>query len=847
VAIAVQNVPHSRGTDVTKANRRRAALLALVAGIGLLVACQPAGAVLYGRLTEVGTGMPAAGAAVRVYSASSETVVAQTVANADGRYQFLTSALPNGTYRLRFSAADWWNGGGDWSTATDVVVSAATPLHIDVPVTPSLGTLQGEVHSDEGGILGGATVQAVSTRTGEVIATTTQPVGGPYRFESLAAGSYVVRASAPGYAPGYADNAVTSATAWVVVVNPGATTNAPSVWIEHEGLLHGTVTTAAGTPLAGMLVTARITGSTEVASLATSAADGTFTLGRLNPVGHTLTVSDPTGARPTVTVNDGTRNLNLTPGAFATLQLGRVEMATGRLTAPLPPVPLPAAGAQVTCALGTNGGIGCWGDNLSTKAIPPPDKDFTTIESSFTQTCGLTIEARVWCNGAVQPLAGTFVAVDPGPAYMGCGITTRAALDCWGTGALATPPAGTYAALSLGASHGCAIARDGTLRCWGSNGSGESSPPSGTFSSVSSGSAFSCAIATDATLHCWGSNAQGQRTGAPTGTYVAVSAGGSHACALATDATVHCWGANTLGQAAAPAGTFVALSAGGGHTCATATDGQMSCWGENTFGESTVPTPVQGIAVGGLHACRILGDATLRCWGQNVVGQASPPGGPFTSIAAGLDNSCAIATDDTLHCWGYDGSGESTPPPGTYSAVDLSISFGCAVATDGTLRCWGASSYGETTPPPGTYTSVSVGLRYGCALATDATLRCWGDNTSGKATPPPGTFTAVNAGANHACAIATDGTLRCWGANSLGATTPPPGTYTSLSGSNNTCAVATDGTVRCWGGGNTYGENTVPPGTYTAVSAGSGATCAIRSDGHPVCWGRYSISLGHIG
>lgn len=825
--------------------RVRAAIGALVVGIGLLVACQPAGAVLHGRLTAAGTGAPAAGAAVRVYSAATETLVAETVANGDGSYQFPTSALPNGTYRVRFSAADWWNGAADWSTATDVLVNASTPVRIDATVTPVVGALEGKVTYDDGTVLDGATVQAVSSRTGEVIATAIQPPTGRYRFEQIAVGSYRLRGYAPGFAASYADYRVTPAGSPVVSVTADATTIGPSIWLEHEGLLAGTLT-AAGQPLAGMLVTARITGSTEVAAIATTAANGTFTLERMNPVGHTLTITDPTGVRPAVVVNDGTRNLDLTPGARTTLQVGRVDMATGRLTIPTPAVPVPAAGAGASCALGSNGRIGCWGDGLSTKTVPPPGSGFIAVESSFTQTCGLTIEARVWCNGDVQARPGTFVTMDAGPAYMGCGVTTRATLACWGSGALATPPMGTFKAVSMGSTHGCAIARDDTIRCWGSNGSGESTPPMGTFTSVSAGASSNCATATDGTLRCWGLNNKGQ-TSPPAGRFTAVTMGGSHGCGLAADATLQCWGDNSKGQATAPAGTFAAVSAGGGHTCATSTAGRLSCWGENTSGEATVPAPVQDIAVGGLHACRIQADATLACWGYNDQGQLSAPSGQFTSVAAGLGHSCAIAVDETLRCWGRNAAGESTPPAGTFSSVDVGTSFGCAVATAGALQCWGTNAYGEATPPVGSYTAVSAGTAFACAVASDGTLRCWGDNSKGQSTPPSGTYTAVAAGSGYACAIATGGTLHCWGDSSSGLTSPPAGTYSDLSADNGTCALATDGTVRCWGGSNTFGQNVVPPGTYASIAVGSTTRCATRPDGYPVCWGMTVSKPDHVG
>ena len=89
--------------------------------------------------------------------------------------------------------------------------------------------------------------------------------------------------------------------------------------------------------------------------------------------------------------------------------------------------------------------------------------------------------------------------------------------------------------------HTCAIKTDGTLACWGDNDDGQASPPTGTFIAVSAGDYHTCAIKTDGTLACWGWNEYGQAT-PPTGTFTAVSAGYYHTCAIRTNGTLACWG-----------------------------------------------------------------------------------------------------------------------------------------------------------------------------------------------------------------------------------------------------------------------------------------------------------------
>ena len=105
---------------------------------------------------------------------------------------------------------------------------------------------------------------------------------------------------------------------------------------------------------------------------------------------------------------------------------------------------------------------------------------------------------------------------------------------------------------SAGEEDTCAIRSNGTLACWGLNWYGEASPPSGTFVAVSAGTIHSCAIKkTDGTIVCWGSNTSGQAT-PPSGTFVAVGTGGYHTCAIAAAGKIVCWGSNDYGEGTAP-------------------------------------------------------------------------------------------------------------------------------------------------------------------------------------------------------------------------------------------------------------------------------------------------------
>jgi hypothetical protein len=256
----------------------------------------------------------------------------------------------------------------------------------------------------------------------------------------------------------------------------------------------------------------------------------------------------------------------------------------------------------------------------------------------------------------------------------------------------------------------CAIRTDGTLACWGSIGNhGDASPPAGTFTAVSGGYSDACAIRTDGTLACWGFDGNGQAT-PPAGTFIAVSAGTELSCAIRTDGTLACWGDHEpgleFGQATPPSGTFVAVEAGYLHACGIRTDGTLACWGSDQgIGLATPPTGAfTTLSAPGGYTCAIRTDGTLACWGSNGNGRATPPTGTFTAVSAGLYHACAIRTDGTLTCWGqapdFDDHGQATPPSGTFTAVSAGLFHTCAIRTDGTLTCWGSDRQGQVTPRP---------------------------------------------------------------------------------------------------------------------------------------------------
>ena len=67
-------------------------------------------------------------------------------------------------------------------------------------------------------------------------------------------------------------------------------------------------------------------------------------------------------------------------------------------------------------------------------------------------------------------------------------------------------PAGGYTDVSRGTDHACALHTSGSIACWGANTHGQASPPTGSFTAISSGDKGSCAVRQgDGVVVCWGS------------------------------------------------------------------------------------------------------------------------------------------------------------------------------------------------------------------------------------------------------------------------------------------------------------------------------------------------------
>ena len=219
-----------------------------------------------------------------------------------------------------------------------------------------------------------------------------------------------------------------------------------------------------------------------------------------------------------------------------------------------------AAGSFHTCALSTEGGVMCWGDN------------------DMNQLGGATADSYSDVPLDVPSLTQNVVAITAG-AFQTCALTSDGGVKCWGE-TNSTPvdvPGLTRGviAVSSGFFHSCAITASGGVLCWGDNSSSQLGDGSNTDSSTPV-----------------------QVSGLPSG-ISAISAGALHTCALSSSGGVMCWGDNSSGQL------------GNG----TMTDSAMP------VAVTGLSNGVTAVASGSLHSCALEKTGDVKCWGKNISGQ----------------------------------------------------------------------------------------------------------------------------------------------------------------------------------------------------------------------------------
>lgn len=523
-----------------------------------------------------------------------------------------------------------------------------------------------------------------------------------------------------------------------------------------------------------------------------------------------------------------------------------------------------ATGGFHSCALTTNGGVKCWGDN----AYGQLGDGTTTARNTPVSVSGLT-------SGVAAISAG---------ANHTCALTTGGGVKCWGDGIggdlgngaavqsnTAVDVSGLSSgvvAISVGGFHSCAVISGGGAKCWGDNAGGDlgsdttaqSNTPvdvsvlTSDVMAISAGYFHTCALTTIGGMQCWGDNGSGQWGGGTStspvpglsGGVATISSGGFHACAITTSGGMNCFGAAGSGQVGNSPNFFGFGIVHGANTLATDVNGLTS-------GMSTV-------SPGYSHICALTTSAGAICWGDNSTGQ--------------LGNGTLVSSDTAVNVIGLTSG---------VAAISAGDHFTCAMTTAGGARCWGDNSNGQlgngTTTDSSTpvdvsgltsgVAAISAGGDHACALTIGGAMKCWGGNSDGQlgdsttidspvAVDVSGLTSgvaAISTGGLHTCALTTSGGVQCWGYNffgqlgdSLTDNSSTPVNVTGLAsgisaisaGDKSTCALTIGGGVKCWGYSTTSDQPVDVIGLasgVSAIAAGNYNTCALTATGGVKCFG----------
>ncbi len=385
---------------------------------------------------------------------------------------------------------------------------------------------------------------------------------------------------------------------------------------------------------------------------------------------------------------DTTRNLAVTPGAAATLDLGYLPAGTYYLRT-----------------------------------------------SAYNVACGSIVAATVptWVGepALANIIPGTATTV---PITLRPNVTTRTTLD------FVQPVRAIFAGQVSDSTY--AIMADGTVRAWGRNDVGQlgdGSTASATRPRVITGilnpvqiaaaGNFACATTESSGLFCWGENYGGQfADGTTVGSLTPranpdvepdrIAVRWNQLCGLFAG-DVLCWGSGI-----SPGGLYqhevAAIAFGRGRLVIASEGGYGNTIDLATGMGDTARSGVVGVAGNSLSYCFLTGARTVVCQGNNADGElgdaTQTPSSTerstglteVTAIAGGNSHNCALRSTGQVMCWGNNragqtGTGLDTPtvnspaqvPLTNVTQIALGSTHSCALLSDGSVWCWGNNQYGQ--------------------------------------------------------------------------------------------------------------------------------------------------------
>ncbi|MHB1569894.1 MAG: carboxypeptidase regulatory-like domain-containing protein, partial [Solirubrobacteraceae bacterium] len=276
---------------------------------GISAALQ-SGAVISGTVTDASSGKPVAGAYVLAQVGSN--YAASAVTDSGGHYAI--GGLTAGTYTVQFEAGpgesyltQFYDNVGPTGTATPITLASGQSATEDAQLTPG-GEITGTVTDAKSAAgLSGVIVNAYST-SGSYDGSATTDSSGSYTIASLATGSYDVNFQPTDnvHAAQFYDSASSFGSATAVSVTAGSPTSGINAALAIGGTITGTVTDSASGKGAGGVGISAVSQDGSSGGYATSAGDGTYTIGGLAAGNYTVTFAGGVGPGATSTGGYGT-------------------------------------------------------------------------------------------------------------------------------------------------------------------------------------------------------------------------------------------------------------------------------------------------------------------------------------------------------------------------------------------------------------------------------------------------------------------------------------------------------------------------------------------------------------
>lgn len=240
----------SQGVSVT-AGVTTTANLALTSSPGIIT----------GTITDASSATPIAGATVKI---SLNNITIATIAT-DSAGIFTATELAPGSYSVQAQATNYQ------TTAQGAVVVASGTTTANIGLTPSPGTISGQITSvSSGNPLAGASVTL--SKNGSIVSTTLTDTQGSYAIASLAPGSYTLQVTAA--------NFQTTSRGVIVLANQNVVSSfslSPS-----PGSAQGQVTNAvSGTPIVGATIELKANGVTVLSAI--TDATGNYAINGIAP------------------------------------------------------------------------------------------------------------------------------------------------------------------------------------------------------------------------------------------------------------------------------------------------------------------------------------------------------------------------------------------------------------------------------------------------------------------------------------------------------------------------------------------------------------------------------------